>query len=171
MDVKISAAELHSGDILLSTGTAFSSAMIRFGTSSDYSHAALYVGNGELVEAEADGVRNKPLATAMADDTLVVAYRHRALTAGRCEAIASFARNQIGRSFDHFGTYASARTTKWGWIVLILGQPHHTQQRRGFAERLRLAETVDTGLDRGFLDLFSGPCVQPLGLPGPIEGA
>jgi hypothetical protein len=82
---------LEIGDIILSTTGALSSGAIRIATGSPVSHAALYVGGGQVVEAVEQGVVLRPLAEALADDTLAVALRHPALTELQALQVRDFA--------------------------------------------------------------------------------
>ena len=69
---KITQAEMQPADIIVSTGSGAVSAVIRTGSLSPYSHAALYIGNGEVIEAIGEGVVRQSLANALSDDTLAV---------------------------------------------------------------------------------------------------
>lgn len=68
-------AALRPADIIVSTTGAAVSGVIRVGTGSPVSHAALYAGNGEVIEAIGQGVVQRGLDKALADDLLAVAYR------------------------------------------------------------------------------------------------
>ena len=54
---------LEAGDLIVSTTAARVSRGIRTATSSPVSHAMLYVGNGQVIEAIQEGVVERPLST------------------------------------------------------------------------------------------------------------
>ncbi len=99
---------LEMGDIILSTGTGTTSALIRYGTNSPTSHSALYVGNTMVVEAVGEGVQHVPLASALADDQFAVAVRYPDLTDTQRLKIRDFAGQQIGQRYDHWGIVKQA---------------------------------------------------------------
>lgn len=99
----IDVSALQVGDIIVSTARHPVSYLIRGGTVSSISHAMIYVGNGNIVEAVGSGVREVPLATAIDDAILAVAYRHSAITASQAQTAASFARAQVGRPYNYAG--------------------------------------------------------------------
>ena len=66
---------LREADIIVSTTRAGVSTTIRIGTGSVISHAALYAGNGQVIEAIGEGVVRRPIEQSLAEDSLAVAYR------------------------------------------------------------------------------------------------
>jgi hypothetical protein len=60
-------ADLQPGDVLLMMGEGPLSDLIAWASGSRYSHAAIVVDGGDLVEASASGVRRYSLATRLAD--------------------------------------------------------------------------------------------------------
>ncbi|KAB8194961.1 hypothetical protein FKV24_005700, partial [Lysobacter maris] len=94
---------LAPGDIIVSTARHAVSYAIRAGTLSAISHAMVYVGDGNVVEAVGDGVREVPLATAIEPAILAVAYRDPRVDASRAQAIVDFARAQVGRPYNYGG--------------------------------------------------------------------
>ncbi len=97
--MSIGESALSVGDIIVSTTSSPVSRLIRLATNSKVSHAALYVGDGMVVEA-VDGVELRPLADALADDEYAVAFTDPDLTDEQRLMIRDFAGNQIGRSYD-----------------------------------------------------------------------
>lgn len=98
---------LWPGDIIVSTARHPVSYAIRAGTLSAISHAMLYVGDGNVVEAVGDGVREVALGTAIGDAILAVAYRDPRVDAAKAAQIVAFARSQLGRPYN-FGGAARA---------------------------------------------------------------
>ncbi|MFN7572563.1 MAG: distant relative of cell wall-associated hydrolase [Betaproteobacteria bacterium] len=102
------AADLLPGDILLTASAAFVSVGIRALTVSPVSHAALYVGNGEVAEAVGSGVQLRRIETVLAEESVVVALRHPALDAATAERIGEFARAAVGARYDTVGVLLHA---------------------------------------------------------------
>jgi hypothetical protein len=81
---------LRPGDIILSTTRDVSSRVIRFGTGSEVSHAAVYIGDGKVIEAVGGGVLESTLANKLSHDTLAVAYRHIDMTPEKAALMIGF---------------------------------------------------------------------------------
>lgn len=111
---------LQPADIIVSTTAAGISWGIRFATSSEVSHAMLYVGNGNIVEAIGDGVVRRTLQMAVNDATLAVAYRRRNVTPGNGASIVRHAEQFIGRAYDARGA-AGAGIADNGVICIAVG--------------------------------------------------
>ena len=90
---------LHRADIILVEGHLRISSAIKYLTQSTWSHAALYTGNGECIEADVlEGVRRFPLAE-------LASYRIRicrpiSLTAEDAETIIAHATARLGVQYD-----------------------------------------------------------------------
>jgi uncharacterized protein YycO len=106
--MSIGPSALQEGDIILSTTADPSSAVIRWGTGSQISHASIYVGNGQVVESLADGVQIKTVANAIADDSVAVAFRFPNLQPQQSIAICDFARGKVGKKYDYWGIVRQA---------------------------------------------------------------
>ncbi|MFN9478029.1 MAG: hypothetical protein ACK6C0_00840 [Betaproteobacteria bacterium] len=102
------AADLLPGDILLSASAGLVSVGIRALTVSPVSHAALYVGNGEVAEAVRSGVQLRRIEVVLAEESVVVALRHPALDATTAERIGEFARAAVGGRYDTVGVLLHA---------------------------------------------------------------
>src|SRR5690349_23199833 len=72
----VGANALEPADIIVSTTKAAISGVIRIGTTSVVSHAALFAGGGEMIEAIGEGVVRRSIEAGLADDALAVVYRH-----------------------------------------------------------------------------------------------
>ena len=101
----IGESALEAGDVILSTTDHPVSETIRKVTGDEVSHAALYVGNGNVIEAIESGVILRGLDTAVEDDTLAVAYRHRDMTPVKASQVIAFAEDHARRKtpFDTWG--------------------------------------------------------------------
>jgi uncharacterized protein YycO len=100
---------LQVGDIILSTTDAASSGLIRFGTGAVVSHALLYVDQGQqVVEAIGSGVTMRPLAEAIANATVAVAFRVPSLDDAHRQMIADAAAPHIGEPYDKIGIVRQA---------------------------------------------------------------
>jgi uncharacterized protein YycO len=103
----IGEAALQMADIIVSTTDAGVSRGIRVGTGSAVSHAAMYDGAGMIIESLGHGVEVHPIATALADDTLAVAYRLPDLDEIRRRRIVEWALRQRGVPYSVAGAVLS----------------------------------------------------------------
>jgi len=99
----IDSRSLAKADIIVSTKKGVVSDVIRIGTASVVSHAALYVGGELVIEAIGAGVTRHSIADALRDDALAVAYRHPSMRAAIADKIIAFAAKQIGKAYDMVG--------------------------------------------------------------------
>jgi uncharacterized protein YycO len=104
----VSTTALLPGDILLSAADGVTSAGIRLVTLSPVSHAALYVGDGSVVEAVGSGVRARPVDTVLSEESVVVAFRDPRVTPDQGRAIAGFALGSVGQKYDPLGVVLQA---------------------------------------------------------------
>ena len=108
---QIGLADLMPGDIILSNTAGWVSAGIRALTMAPVSHAALYLGDDQIAEAVASGVRIRPGAAFMADESTVVAFRHPGLRADHAAALRRFAWSQDGKGYNTLGVVLQAPFT------------------------------------------------------------
>ncbi|GAB2455790.1 YaeF family permuted papain-like enzyme [Comamonas humi] len=101
-------ADLQAGDILLSSGPGLNAIGIRLSTLSPVSHAALYLGDGRVVDAVGSGVRELPLHAFIDEADAVVAFRHPGLQDGHLPPLADFARAQVGQPYNLAGVMLQA---------------------------------------------------------------
>ncbi len=95
---------LEVGDIILTTGEAPTSWLIRFGTSGVVSHTMLYVGQGgQVIEAVEQGVVMRPLAEALRGTTVAVAFRVRNLSPTDRQRVADEAARMLDLPYNHWG--------------------------------------------------------------------
>ncbi len=130
---KITQADMQPADIIVSTGSGAVSTVIRTGSLSPYSHAALYIGNGEVIEAIGEGVVRQSLATALSDDTLAVVYRRIGLSAAQAGLVIRYAAAQVGKSYDYAGVAGASGHTTGGRIMRMISIPLSVVQDIGEA--------------------------------------
>ncbi len=99
----IDVSALVEGDIIVSTARHAVCYAIRAGSLSSISHAMVYVGGGNVVEAVGSGVREVALGTALEGAILSVAYRDPRVDASLGAAIVAYARAQVGKPYDYAG--------------------------------------------------------------------
>jgi uncharacterized protein YycO len=99
----VDASELQVGDILLTATNGVASLGIRATTLAPVSHAAIYVGNGQVVEAVVKGVQMRSMVKFLDEESTVVAFRHPKITPANATDLKAFAVNQIGKSYNHVG--------------------------------------------------------------------
>jgi uncharacterized protein YycO len=99
----VEASDLQTGDILLTATSGVASVGIRAATLAPVSHAALYVGDGQVVEAVVKGVQMRSMVKFLDEESTVVAFRHPKITTENAQNLKAFAMNQIGKSYNHVG--------------------------------------------------------------------
>ncbi len=96
-------SDLRIGDILLTATDGAASLGIRAATLSPVSHAALYMGNGQIIEAVGKGVQQRSMTQFLQEEASIVAFRHPKITPTSAEGVKSFALSQLGKSYNHVG--------------------------------------------------------------------
>jgi uncharacterized protein YycO len=99
----VRAADLRSGDIILSATNGITSAGIRLLTLAPVSHAAIYLGDDGVAEAVGGGIVVRPLADVLNEESVVVAFRHPALVDDHATRIRDFSKSKVGGSYNHVG--------------------------------------------------------------------
>ncbi|HET9403284.1 MAG TPA: distant relative of cell wall-associated hydrolase [Burkholderiales bacterium] len=94
---------LRQGDIILTSDPGFVSASIQLMTLAPVSHAAIYIGDGKVVEAVRPAVRVRALDEVMAEGTVVLAFRHPELSTEQARNISNYALQKTGTGFNYFG--------------------------------------------------------------------
>lgn len=103
---------LEPGDLILSTTRQWSSALVRAATGGgEASHARLYVGLSNVIEAVPEGgVRLVPLTTALENDEVAIAVRRpNGLTREQKDTIVDYAMRQAGKEYDWWGAFNEIR--------------------------------------------------------------
>ena len=95
--------EIQPGDILLTADPTFVSVSIRAMTFAPVSHAAVYIGDGQLVDAMRPGVRVRELHELLEEAAVVLVLRYPELTPEQAAAISEYATNRSGARFSFFG--------------------------------------------------------------------
>ena len=101
--VLLSDKDLQPGDIVLSSAPTIASAGIQLLTLAPVSHAAVYAGEGRVVEAVRPGVRVRRLEDLMTQETVALVLRYPDLSPERGRAIAEYALNKTGTGFNYLG--------------------------------------------------------------------
>ena len=101
--VFIQPSDLRAGDILFSSEGSIRSLGIRVFSNAAVSHSFIYLGEGKIAEAVGSGTRIRPLADALKETNLTVAFRRPDLTAADIQAIIAFAEEKNGSGYNHFG--------------------------------------------------------------------
>jgi cell wall-associated NlpC family hydrolase len=102
---------LRTGDIILSAANGINSAGIRAITLSPVSHAALYVGNGQIIEAVTSGVRQRNITEFIAEEATIVAFRHPKIDGIEAALIQKFAEKHVGTKYNTAGIVLQAPFT------------------------------------------------------------
>ncbi|MBC8137336.1 MAG: hypothetical protein H8F28_15760, partial [Fibrella sp.] len=104
----IPVSTLEIGDIIVSTTKEIPSRLIRFGTGAPISHAMLYVGGGQVVEAIGEGVVQRSVEAAIAGSYLAVAFRHPFLTPEQQLLVRDHMGQHVGKPFNYVGIVRQA---------------------------------------------------------------
>ncbi len=104
-------ADLRPGDLLLSSANGMASLGIRVLTVTPVSHAALYLGNDQVVEAVGAGVRLRSTADFVAEEATIVAFRHPHMNDAHAQALRDFALAQVGKKYNGLGIVLQAPFT------------------------------------------------------------
>jgi uncharacterized protein YycO len=99
---------LETADLIVSTAQGGISKLIRVATISKVSHAALYIGGSDVIEAIGSGVERRNLKVALSDDALAVVYRSPLMTPEIASSIVKFAGKQVGLPYSVTGAGLSA---------------------------------------------------------------
>ncbi|MDR0251041.1 MAG: distant relative of cell wall-associated hydrolase [Burkholderiales bacterium] len=101
--------ELQAGDILLSADdNDLISASIRLVSLSPVSHAAIYIGNGSIVEAVQRGVLLRTVADMRDEQSVVAVYRYPNLDETQRETLRHLALLHIGNRYNFVGVVLQA---------------------------------------------------------------
>jgi cell wall-associated NlpC family hydrolase len=120
---KITQADMQAADIIVSTGSGLVSTVIRTGSASRFSHAALYIGKGDVIEAINKGVVQQKLELALNNDTLAVVYRRKNLSATQARLVIRYASRQVGKSYDYAGVVGASKHTVGGMAMHVIYIP------------------------------------------------
>ncbi|HSH07186.1 MAG TPA: distant relative of cell wall-associated hydrolase [Burkholderiales bacterium] len=102
-DAFIASASLQPGDILLTSMPGFAAAGIELMTVAPVSHSAVYIGDGQVVEAVREGVRTRSLEQVMAEESVALVLRYPGLSTEQAQRIRAYAQQKIGAGFSYFG--------------------------------------------------------------------
>ena len=102
---------LQTGDILLSAASGINSAGIRAITLSPVSHAALYVGKGQIIEAVGEGIRQRSVQDFITEEATIVAFRHPKLDGVQAALIQKFSEKHVGTKYNTAGIVLQAPFT------------------------------------------------------------
>jgi hypothetical protein len=100
---RLSAEDLRPGDILLTSGSGLVSAGVQLVTLASVSHAALYIGDGRIVEAVRPRVQIRQLEHVLAEERMVLVLRHPDITAEQARTVSSYALQKTGTGFNFLG--------------------------------------------------------------------
>lgn len=94
---------LQPGDIILTAAPTLRSMGIRLMTWSSVSHAALYIGEGKIVEALGSGVHVRPLEELLLEENVALVLRYPGLSPEQQLHITDYALQKTGAGFNFVG--------------------------------------------------------------------
>ncbi len=147
--------DLRPGDIILTSTQTLDSAGIQLLTFAPVSHAAIYIGDHQVVEAVvSSGVRIRRLDELLAEKAAVLAFRYLELNEEQARSIRVYALQQVGTQYNYLGValhvpFALTRrlcelplvpSVPRDACIRIIGAIHHlpTSERRFFCSQLVL---------------------------------
>lgn len=107
--IKVDISKLTKGDIILSTSTQLQSKFIKFFTSSDISHAMIYVANGSVMDSTGDGVHARNIDKMFYDNSCALyAYRLKnGISDEKMQTVLAYVRSETGSPYATLGAMAS----------------------------------------------------------------
>jgi uncharacterized protein (DUF433 family) len=102
-DAFVAPEALQPGDILLTSMSNLRSAAIRLMTFAPVSHVAVYIGDGQVVEAVGSGVRVRGIDELLEEETVVLVLRYPDLSAEQARNIKDYALKKSGTGFSYLG--------------------------------------------------------------------
>ena len=108
---RIVPTDLRAGDLLLSSANSLTSLGIRVLSVTPVSHAALYLGDGQIVEAVGSGVRLRSTADFVEEEATIVAFRHPGMNDAHAQALREFSLAQVGKKYNNMGIVLQAPFT------------------------------------------------------------
>jgi uncharacterized protein YycO len=102
-DAGLEPEALRPGDILLTSSPSIQAAGIQLLTLAPVSHAAVYIGGGEIVEAVMPNVRSRSIEDVRKHETVAVVLRHPDLTGEQARLIREYALGKSGTGFSFLG--------------------------------------------------------------------
>jgi cell wall-associated NlpC family hydrolase len=104
----VSANQLKVGDIILSSDNGLNSVAVRLWTLSSVSHASIYMGDNQIIEAVGEGVRLRSIPALLNEEATIVAVRHPNLSVANSAALQAFAKEQVGKKYNYTGILLQA---------------------------------------------------------------
>lgn len=147
----------YSGDYMVTTTGGWVSWAIRKLTRSTVSHAAVYVGGGNIVEAWASGARVRPLG-----EWPEAIWSTIPLTGQQRMAICRYALAAVGTPYNFLDIAVQGIVRLFGWHA-----PKWALNRLSRPDRLQCAQLVDLAYATGGVTLF--PDGRPIGLVAPSD--
>lgn len=128
----------RAGDYGVVKTNGFFAKLIRLGTVSRWNHAFIYIGDGQIVEANPTGV-----AVSSVDKYPLIAWnQHEKLSGDQREAIVFHASNLVGRPYN-FGIIAMLALRALGVKILPQWLVHYLADHQGYICSELVAESYD----------------------------
>ncbi|MEX2239759.1 MAG: distant relative of cell wall-associated hydrolase [Burkholderiales bacterium] len=102
-DVFVGPEALRPGDILLTSMPGFAGAGIELLTIAPVSHAAVYIGDGRVVEAVRSGVGERRIEAVFEEESVALVLRDPDLDEAQAERIKAYALQKTGAGFNFVG--------------------------------------------------------------------
>jgi uncharacterized protein YycO len=137
---------LQISDLIVSTASGIVSAAIRTGTLSYVSHASLYIGYDQLVEAVGKGVMLNNIYESMTHNTLAVAYRYPNLDEITALKIRDYVGVQLDKGYNYAGIAAHGCLITGHILCAIAAREMAERSDKFFCSQLVLAAYESVGI-------------------------
>ena len=174
--IDVSTGSLKTGDILLRGERVLSSRAISEVTESPFSHAAMYDGAGNLIEAVADSegcdakktkkkgcVKSTPLNKFMEHASELAIYRRKDLSADEARTAVENARLQMDKEYDFVG--AAQTGARYPRAAVILGVARVTPGVRTLTTAADAAFLLRGDTNKTFCSKLVADSYQQAGVP------
>jgi cell wall-associated NlpC family hydrolase len=119
--MSIGDSALRTADLIVSTTSATVSGVIRAGSGSAVSHAILYIGGGQVIEAIGEGVVNRSLSDALEHATLAVGYRVKTLPDAKAGDVVRYAMGWVGKKYTVIGALGGGARANPALYIMAFG--------------------------------------------------
>ena len=116
----VSQASLKPGDIIARCTAGLGSQALELAHWSRYSHVAIYIGHGQIIDAMPDGVHTRSLDSMLADSNRAAVLRVPGLTAAQAQNVIRAAKAREGAAYN-FTALAALETQK---VAAVLSHAH-----------------------------------------------
>jgi uncharacterized protein YycO len=163
---QIQIKSLVAGDIIATKSRSLSSRGIRGATFGQASHAIIYIGNANAIDAmPEEGVTRDLLSRKLAGASSAVVFRHRTATAEQCTLACQWTLQQVDKPYDYNSAARVGihRNTRVGRLIIITDEVSSRIRQEGEDASFMCSELVFRAFAVASVPLTSAPahCLSP----------